>query len=266
LGTSYPTRVASGAANLLVVSPATTLPVSGDLPLVDWSYYTKTLVTNSVYLEDNCVQRNIYNGYAAPGLQFGTISAGAYTGGTNFITLFGNQSLSWCVSGAYSFSCVIGIPWYVTRDWGAQFSMASPMNVVFLTNGVVACSNQLSRSGGVSNVVFSLQGVTNLDCEVTCTNATGGNVDVIGLINGIISWPAAGYNQLTCQLVSGGGVRLSYVGMDGVSYALDRSVSLSPPNWMPQATNQAGANGMLVFTNAQDPLDKSFWRVRSASP
>jgi sugar lactone lactonase YvrE len=71
------------------------------------------------------------------------------------------------------------------------------------------------------------------------------------------------YNQISGQLLSGGNLQLSFVGIVGANYALDRSFSLSPPNWIPQATNPAGAGGVLVFTNAPDATTNNFWRIRS---
>ena len=73
----------------------------------------------------------------------------------------------------------------------------------------------------------------------------------------------ARYNQISIQLLSGGNLRLSFVGLAGTNYALDRSFSLSPANWMPQATNPAGSVGALVFTNTPDPTTNNFWRIRS---
>jgi len=72
-----------------------------------------------------------------------------------------------------------------------------------------------------------------------------------------------GFNQTTGQLLFNGKVRLSYAGTAGAEYALDRANSLFPPNWQPQATNPAGASGMLVFTNTPDPTTNNFWRIRS---
>jgi hypothetical protein len=72
-----------------------------------------------------------------------------------------------------------------------------------------------------------------------------------------------GYNQIAVQLLSGGNMSLSYVGMAGTNYVLDRSFSLSPTNWVPQATNPAGADGVLVFTNTLDATTNNFWRIRS---
>jgi len=73
-----------------------------------------------------------------------------------------------------------------------------------------------------------------------------------------------GYNQIIVQLLGGGKVGLSYVGMAGTNYVLDRSFSLSAANWVPQATNPAGTGGILIFTNTPDTTTNSFWRIRSA--
>jgi len=71
------------------------------------------------------------------------------------------------------------------------------------------------------------------------------------------------YNQISGQLLSGGNMQLSFVGIAGTSYALDRSFSLSSPNWLPQVTNPANSFGALVFTNTPDPATNNFWRIRS---
>jgi uncharacterized repeat protein (TIGR03803 family) len=80
--------------------------------------------------------------------------------------------------------------------------------------------------------------------------------------------PPAGYNQLSGQLLSPGKMRLSYVGLSRRpyypdSYVLDRTASLSPATWVPQATNATDANGNLVFTNTLNPATNNFWRVRT---
>jgi len=73
-----------------------------------------------------------------------------------------------------------------------------------------------------------------------------------------------GYNRITGQLLPGGEMSLSFVGIAGTDYALDRTFNLTPPiNWMPQETNPAGAGGVLVFTNTPNPDTNNFWRIRS---
>ena len=76
--------------------------------------------------------------------------------------------------------------------------------------------------------------------------------------------PPPGYNQITGQLLDADNVRLTYLGIAGTNYALDRTFNLSPPiNWVPQVTNPAGAGGTLVLTNTPDPTMNNFWRIRS---
>ncbi len=71
------------------------------------------------------------------------------------------------------------------------------------------------------------------------------------------------YNQISIQLLSGGNVSLSFEGIAGANYALEQSFTLSPANWVPLATNPAGAGGALVFTNPAGPATNNFWRIRS---
>ncbi len=72
-----------------------------------------------------------------------------------------------------------------------------------------------------------------------------------------------GYDRISARRLGGGDVQLSFVGIAGSQYALDRSVRLVPANWVPQLTNAAGAGGVLVFTNTPDPATNNFWRIRS---
>ncbi len=73
-----------------------------------------------------------------------------------------------------------------------------------------------------------------------------------------------GFNLISGQLMMDGEIiQLSFVGIAGENYVLDRSFSLSPPNWIAQATNAADSFGALVFTNKPNPATNNFWRVRS---
>ncbi len=71
------------------------------------------------------------------------------------------------------------------------------------------------------------------------------------------------HNQISVLTRAGGSVYISYFGDGGAKYALDRSFSLSAPNWIPQVTNPANSYGALVFTNTPNPTTNNFWRVRS---
>jgi alpha-tubulin suppressor-like RCC1 family protein len=72
-----------------------------------------------------------------------------------------------------------------------------------------------------------------------------------------------GYNKVSSQILSGGNVQLSFMGIAGAKYALVRSSDLSPTNWIPQVTNTAGAGGALVLTNAPNATTMNFWRIQS---
>jgi len=71
------------------------------------------------------------------------------------------------------------------------------------------------------------------------------------------------YNQITGQLLVGGDMQLSYLGISGTNYALERTFDFTPPNWIPLATNPAGAGGALLFTNTPVANTNNFWRIRS---
>ncbi len=73
----------------------------------------------------------------------------------------------------------------------------------------------------------------------------------------------AAYNQISSLTLSGGKMRLFFVGIATNKYALDRTFSLSPPNWIPQATNPASSFGPLMFTNVPVLSTNNFWRIRA---
>ncbi len=72
-----------------------------------------------------------------------------------------------------------------------------------------------------------------------------------------------GFNRLTAEHLDGGVVRLTYLGLAGTNYALDRAFDLTPSAlWEPQATNPAPADGCLIITNTAGPSPSVFWRMR----
>jgi alpha-tubulin suppressor-like RCC1 family protein len=71
------------------------------------------------------------------------------------------------------------------------------------------------------------------------------------------------YNLISIELMNDGNVRLTYLGNASATYALDRSFSLTTPNWLPQVTNSTDMKGVLIITNSPDPTKNNFWRIRS---
>jgi alpha-tubulin suppressor-like RCC1 family protein len=146
------------------------------------------------------------------------------------------------------------------------------------------------------NTVLETSIATDTEYDVTYTNfqivvnATGTNSVLQFQFPGIFNHQAtttalddvsvvpvpSNYNQLSAQIVNGGNVRLSYLGLSPVLYpdnpyqvyyyALDRTFNLETPNWVPQATNYLDGFGGLVFTNAPDTLTNDFWRIRYVGP
>jgi hypothetical protein len=116
---------------------------------------------------------------------------------------------------------------------------------------------------GATQSAYNLNGVTTDkagDYTVVVSNPRGSVTSSVARLT-VITLPP-GYNQISSQLLSAGNMRLSFVGIAIEKYALDRSFSLSPADWVPQVTNAADAGGALVFTNTPDPTTNNFWRVR----
>jgi hypothetical protein len=125
----------------------------------------------------------------------------------------------------------------------------------------IAAPTAISLTGQTNNIL-ALLAVANTNAGnyyVVVTNNFG---SVTSSFASLIVAPA-GYNQISGQHLSSGKLSLSFVGLQGTNYALDRSFNLSPANWIPQVTNPADANGNLIFTNTPDPTTNNFWRIRS---
>ncbi len=71
------------------------------------------------------------------------------------------------------------------------------------------------------------------------------------------------YNKLSGEVLNGGGVHLTFEGILGSKYALERTFNLVPANWQPQVTNIAGVGGWLHFTNTPNTNTNNFWRIRA---
>ena len=168
-----------------------------------------------------------------------------------------------------------------TETWTATGAMSTNRfehSATLLSNGKVLVA------GGAGNLVTKAEmydsasgmwavtgSMSTYRSQHTATLLPNGKVLISGGIGGSTlsstelydSTNPSGYNQATSQLLSGSKVRLSFIGDSGANYALDRTFNLSPANWVPQATNPAGAGGVLVFTNIPNTATNNFWRIRS---
>lgn len=74
--------------------------------------------------------------------------------------------------------------------------------------------------------------------------------------------PGVSFNRLTPEILPGGDLRLRFLGIPGEHYALEWTHDLTPPiTWEALATNQAAANGFLLFTNTPSG-NSDFYRTR----
>lgn len=146
---------------------------------------------------------------------------------------------------------------YGTTDTGGN----SGLGVLFMVNtdgtgfSVLKHFNTADGSNPRADLVISgrtLYGTTYL----------GGSSSFYGTVFSYSIPPAA--PVLSGELLfSGGNILLFARGSAGANYALERTLSLSTPAWLPQITNIADANGMLSFTNATSPASNNFWRIRA---
>jgi alpha-tubulin suppressor-like RCC1 family protein len=173
------------------------------------------------------------------------------------------------VDGAYGHSLFVktnGSLWamgYNTRGQlgdGANINTNRPEQIV--TNGVTAIS-----AGGYHSLFIKSDGslwATGYNYYGELGNGIYNTVSPWGTNSPqqIVAGVPPGYNLISIQLLSSGNVRLSYVGYAGTNYALERSFSLKPANWVPLFTNPAGAGGIWVITNTPNKTTNNFWRMR----
>jgi hypothetical protein len=117
---------------------------------------------------------------------------------------------------------------------------------------------------GVGN--GSVPGVTCLEPGTTYQVVIAGQLNGLyssGVTNTFTTLEPPGYATLTGQLLSAGRIRLSFVGNADANYALDRSYSLAPANWIPVLTNPADSFGTVILTNTVNASGNVFWRVRA---
>jgi hypothetical protein len=136
------------------------------------------------------------------------------------------------------------------------------------TLSVVAVSATSTNGGAVAlagNIIeyTPANGISTTDAFTYLIADTGGDT-AAGTIT--VNLPATNsggsYNYLTTDVI-GSDVRLTFLGVPNLNYALDRTYNLtSPVDWVPQFTNSAATNGVLIFTNTPLPGTNNFWRTR----
>lgn len=168
---------------------------------------------------------------------------------TNASPVAQNLTLGVALGGSVSFS-VIGGKYGATDADGDSLTVTGVSAASSGTSGYTANSVTYAATGNLGTNTFTYNMSDALGATDTKT------------VTVIVS-DAQGFNQLSPPEVLGGGtVALSYLGIPGSNYALDWATNLtSPINWIPVVTNAAGPNGYLNFTNtSSEPLN--FYRTR----
>ena len=168
-------------------------------------------------------------------------------------TVAGYGTQAFFGDGGYATSAGLSSPFGVALDSSGNLFIADHGNARIR-------KVQNNPQNNLSTLVLSNVTINNAgNYSVVVTNNYGSVTSSIASLT--VTLP--GYNQISSQFLSGGKMRLSFVGIAGGNYALDRSFNLSPANWIPQVTNPADANGNLIFTNTPDSTTNNFWRIRS---
>ena len=183
------------------------------------------------------------------------LGANMTSGGAGYLTIPAVQFIGGSGSGASGYAVVSNrmVSAITVTNTGSGYTTPPTIQI--------AAPTAISLTGQ-TNTSLTLVSVTNGNAAnyfVVVTNNWG---SVTSSFASLIIVPV-GYNQISRPVLNNGKMSLSFVGLQGTNYALDRSFSLSPANWIPQATNPADANGNMIFTNAPDPTTNNFWRIRS---
>jgi hypothetical protein len=163
------------------------------------------------------------------------------------VTSLGNSAFYFCSS-----LTSVTIPGSVTNFGTSVFAASANLHAAYfqgnapLVNGAAGSADS-TVFNGETGTVYNLPGSTGWGATYG-----GWNTALFG----------GAYNQIAGSLLSSGSMRLAFIGDYGASYALDRSFTLSPANWIPQVTNVTGPGGVLVFTNTPDASTNDFWRIR----
>ena len=157
----------------------------------------------------------------------------------------------------FSMGALVGTPSSVLVVGGKYAPTDADGDPLTIT-GVSSASNGSVTTDG-SSVTYTPANGPGDTFTYTVSDGFGGSAN--GTVTVYTSTNVQGYNLLSMNSLNGTNV-LAFAGIPTYNYALDMATNLQPPiNWMPQVTNPAANNGLLVFTNVP-ALPQSFYRTR----
>ncbi len=254
-------------------SPAVVSINVGDQVIWTWAatFHSTTSGTNGVAGDDNGVPSGLWN-------------SGVYTGALTPPHTFTN---TFNTPGSYAFFCSIhyaapnfmtGAVLVASSSLPPTVSITNPVSgAVFAAPANVTMQASASESGGsITNVQFLvgpsvLANVTTPPFFATANNLSTGGYTLSAITsdgNGVTatsSVPISVVTPLTVALTNGAAMagtnfQFSYLVNTGLSYVVQRSASLSPPNWISLATNVAASNP-VVFVDTRATNSPNFYRV-----
>jgi hypothetical protein len=132
---------------------------------------------------------------------------------------------------------------------------------------VSAVSSPTANGGAVTtdgvNVTYTASSSYTGSDSFTYTVNDGHGGTATATVTVTVAANGEGFNRVSPPSPIGNGtVVLSYFGIPGINYALDWATNMTAPiSWMPVATNPAGAQGALRFTNTST-APVNFFRTR----
>jgi plastocyanin len=148
---------------------------------------------------------------------------------------------------------VFAAPANVTIQASASDSDGTVTNVQFLVGANVVTNKATAPFFGVTNNLaagsYTLFAIASDNVGATATNQV--TISVVTPVTVLLSAP---------QPVPPGKFRFTYTANTGLSYLVQRSTNLIPPNWTSLVTNQA-ASSSINFTDLNMTFNRAFYRV-----
>jgi hypothetical protein len=159
---------------------------------------------------------------------------------------------------------------YVFSFWANGFrqsSLGANWNGTSLLTNSIYYTGFSPISSGWTNFQFLVQATsasTTLTFAFKSDPSGEGGSTSLTYLDDVAVLPSDGFNQISAQTLSSPNVKLTFIGIPGANYALDRTFNLDPPiQWTPLSTNAMGLTGTLALTTAAVTTTNNFWRFRT---